>query len=283
MGVCCGCDSKQDIVTEIKKASAADGSVAVLNSRLISTDNTNVEQILLKHKENPLKEYSLLLFQELNKFRTEPHQFYAESLKYGFDDIVKELMYIKNKKIKKDLKLEWSTKKEIVINNIMNDENIKDIKTKLSIIKQKFESVFDIIILFVQGNFDNTKDSLWKVLNNFKKLDEKIFKNLILNKIDYCVIYSIKSDNLIFKKLYKEENDNIDIDIDIDVIMENSEENKNDNNIDDNNFNDNNFNDNYNDNDNDKNDKIISFYFLFKYLEDNDKSYNMINNNVVCW
>ena len=279
MGVCCGCDSKQDIVTEIKKASAAEGSVAVLNSRLISTDNTNVEQILLKHKENPLKEYSLLLFQELNKFRTEPHQFYAESLKYGFDDIVKELMYIKNKKIKKDLKLEWSTKKEIVINNIMNDENIKDIKTKLSIIKQKFESIFDIIILFVQGNFDNTKDSLWKVLNNFKKLDEKIFKNLILNKIDYCVIYSIKSDNLIFRKLYKEDNDNIDIDIDadVDIIIEKKDENNN---------NDDNNDDNKDDNDNiekDNENKIISFYFLFNYLEDDDRSYNMINNNVVYW
>lgn len=255
MGVCCGCDSKQDILTEIKKASVADGSVAVLNSRLISTDNTNVEQILLKHKENPLKEYSLLLFQELNKFRTEPHKFYAESLKYGFDDIVKELMYIKNKKIKKDLKLEWSTKKEIIINNIMNDENIIDIKTKLSIIKQKFESVFDLIILFVQGNFDDIKDSLWKVLNNFKKLDEKIFKNLILNKIDYCVIYSIKSDNLIFKKLYKEENDNIDIDIDVDVdiIIEKKDENNNNDDYDNNNI--------IKDNENENKNKIILINF----------------------
>ena len=284
MGVCCGCDSKQDILTEIKKASVADGSGTVLNQRLLLSDSNNAEQILLKQKENPLKEYSLLLFQELNKFRTEPHQYYEESLKYHFDDIVKDLMYIKDKKIRRDLKLEWSTKKEIIINNIMNDESIKDIRTKLNIIKQKFESIFDIIILFVQDNYNNVKNSLWEALNNFKKLDEDIFRNLILNKIDYCVIYSIKCDNLIFKKLYKEENDNIDIDIDIDVIMENSEENKNDNNIDDNNFNDKNFNDNnLYDNYNDKNDKIISFYFLFKYLEDNDKSYNMINNNVVCW
>ena len=269
MGVCCGCDSKQDILTEIKKASVAEGSVAILNSRLISTDNTNAEQILLKQKENPLKEYSLLLFQELNKFRTEPHQYYTESLKYNFDDIVKELMYIKNKNIKKDLKLEWSTKKEIIINNIMNDESIKDIKTKLSIIKQKFESIFDIIILFVQSDYDNIKDSLWEVLFNFKKLDEKIFKNIILNKIDYCVIYSIKSDNLIFKKLYKEENDNIDIDIDVDVdiiIEKRDEKNKNE----------------IVENEIENKNKIISFYFLFNYLDDDDKSHN-INNNVVYW
>ena len=178
-------------------------------------------------------------------------------------------MYIKNKNIKKDLKLEWSTKKEIIINNIMNDESIKDIKTKLSIIKQKFESIFDIIILFVQSDYDNIKDSLWEVLFNFKKLDEKIFKNIILNKIDYCVIYSIKSDNLIFKKLYKEENDNIDIDIDVDVdiiIEKRDEKNKNE----------------IVENEIENKNKIISFYFLFNYLDDDDKSHN-INNNVVYW
>ena len=86
-----------------------------------------------------------------------------------------------------------------------------------------------------------------------------------LHKIDYCVIYSIKSDNLIFKSLYKEENDNIDIDIDIDIIVDKFEREDN-NKTDKGNIN-----------------KIISFYFLFNYLDDDDKSYNMINNNVVCW
>ena len=124
MGVCCGCDSKQDILTEIKKASVAEGSACIQNNKLIITDATNAEQILLKQKENPLKEYSLLLFQELNNFRIEPHLYYAESVKYNFDDIVQELIYIKNKKIKRDLKLQWSTKKEIIINNIMNDESL---------------------------------------------------------------------------------------------------------------------------------------------------------------
>ena len=248
----------------------AEGTVDNLNSHLISTDNTNAEQILLKQKENPLKEYSLLLFQELNRFRTEPDDYYAESVKYKFDDVVKELMYIKSKNIKKDLKLEWSTKKEIIINNIMNDESIKDMKTKLSIIKQKFESIFDIIILFVQGNYDNIRDSLWQVLYNFKNLDEKIFKNIILNKIDYCVIYSINGDNLIFKKLKREAGNNIDINIDSDmdiIIDKKNEKNKKE----------------ICDNENGNKNKIISFYFLFNYLEDENKSYNIANNNVVYW
>ena len=268
MGVCCGCDSKQDILTEIKKSSVAEGSAAAQNSRLIYTEATNAEQILLKRKENPLKDYSLLLFQELNKFRTEPENFYNESLKYNFDDIVNELITLKNQK--KDLKLEWSTKKEIVINNIMNDESIKDIRTKLGIIKQKFESIFDLIIIIVQGSYDNVNESLWEALSNFKEMDEKKFKNIILGKIDYCVIFSIKSDDLIIKKLNKDEGDDDNIDIDIEKYEEKEEEKEED------------------ENDNKETDKaidkIISLYFLFNHLDEDDKSYNnIINNNVVCW
>ena len=266
MGVCCGCDSKQDILTEIKKGSMAEGSAEAQYSKLILADASNAEQILLKQKENPLKEYSLLLFQELNKFRTEPQNYLSEGIKYNFGDIVNELIKIKKERMK-DLKLEWSTKKEIVINNIMNDESIKDIRTKLGIIKQKFESIFDLIILFVQGNYVNIKESLWEVLDNFKKLDENKFIDIILNKIDYCVIYSIKSDNLIFKKLCNEEGDNIDIDI----VLEKDQNEE----------------DEYDNKETDKpnnNDKIISFYFLFNYLEEDDKNYNNItNNNVVSW
>ena len=183
-------------------------------------------------------------------------------------------MHIKNKNIKKDLKLEWSTKKEITINNIMNDESIKDIKTKLSIIKEKFESFFEMIILFVQGDYNNVRESLWEVLTNFKKLDEKIFIHTILNKIDYCVIYSIKNNDLIFRRLYTEENDidNLDIDIDIDIIMERKDENNNENESLENGK-----------ENNENNNKIISFYFLFNYLDDDDKTNNIINSNVVNW
>ena len=38
-----------------------------------------------------------------------------------------------------------------------------------------------------------------------------------------------------------------------------------------------------NDNENENKNKIISFYFLFNYLEEEDKSYNIANNNVVYW
>ena len=236
MGVCCNCD-KQDILTEIKKGTMAEGSATVNNFKYIISEGVNSEKILLKQKENPLKEYSLLLFQELNKFRTEPQSYYAESIKYNFDDLVKELIEAEKEK---DLKLQWSTKKETIINNIFNDQNIVQIKSKLISIKENFESIYELIILFVQGKCGNVKESLWSVLNSLKNLDEKKFKDIILNKIDYCVIYSVKSEDLVFSE--KDINDK-----------------------------------------NEDKDTIVSFYFLFKYLDDNDTRYNLISNDVVGW
>ncbi len=191
----------------------------------------------MKVKENPLKEYSLQLFQEFNKFRTEPQSYYKESIKYYYDDVVKELIEAEKEK---DLKLKWSTKKEIIINNIFNDQNVKQIKSKLILIKENFESIYDLIILFVQGKIGNVKESLWNVLDNLKKLDEKKFKEIILNKIDYCVIYSIKNEDLIFQDKDNDKNEDDDI--------------------------------------------VVSFYFLFNYLEDNtERSYNLIDSNAICW
>ena len=236
MGVCCNCD-KQDIYTEIKKGTIAEGTATMNNLKYIIADGVNSEQILLKLKENPLKEYSLQLFQELNKFRTEPQKYYKESIKYNFDDIVKELIDVEKEK---DLKLKWSTKKEIIINNIFNDQNIKQIISKLVSIKENFESIYDLIILFVEGKYGNIKKSLWNFLSNLKNLDEKKFKEIILNKIDYCVIYSIKYEDLIFL-----DKDNTD-----------KKEDK---------------------------DSIISFYFLFNYLDDKDNSYNLISNDAIGW
>ena len=236
MGVCCNCD-KQDILTEIKKGTMAEGSATVNNFKYIISEGVNSEKILLKQKENPLKEYSLLLFQELNKFRTEPQSYYAESIKYNFDDLVKELIEAEKEK---DLKLQWSTKKETIINNIFNDQNIVQIKSKLISIKENFESIYELIILFVQGKYGNVKESLWSVLNSLKNLDEKKFKDIILNKIDYCVIYSVKSEDLVFSE--KDINDK-----------------------------------------NEDKDTIVSFYFLFKYLDDNDTRYNLIRSDVVGW
>ena len=258
--VCCKDESRSDLVTEIKKGSVVEGSF--YNSKFL-TDSSSPEQILLKQKENPLKDYSLLLFQELNKFRLEPHKYYVESIQYDLTNVVKELINNKNndEKNKKDLELKWSSKNEIIIYNIMQDKTSNDILIKLKKIKERFEQIFDLIILYVIGNYNNIKQSVWNVLLNFRKLEEEKFNKIITDKIDYCVIYSIQGDNIILKNLINKEKIKA-MDSDEDDIY-NLEKNENDginNNI---------------------KDKIISFYFLFICLDNDNK--NLENSNVVYW
>ena len=259
--ICCKYESKSDIATEIKKASIPESSLTLYNSKFL-TDTTNTEQILLRQKENPLKDYSLLLFQEFNKFRLEPHQYYLKSIQYNLTNIVRELIKNQNKeKNKKDLELKWSSKNEIIIYNIMQDKSTDDIIAKLKQIKKKFEKIYDLVILYVLGNYDNIKESLWDVLQNFKKLSENKFNQIMTNKIDYCVIYSIECEDIILKKL-----NNRATEIDMNFYMINTNNNS----------------DNEGNNFNYK-DKIISFYFLFICLEDDIKSSYLENSDVVYW
>ena len=258
--VCCKDESRSDLVTEIKKGSVVEGSF--YNSKFL-TDSSSPEQILLKQKENPLKDYSLLLFQELNKFRLEPHKYYVESIQYDLTNVVKELINNKNndEKNKKDLELKWSSKNEIIIYNIMQDKTSNDILIKLKKIKERFEQIYDLIILYVIGNYNNIKQSVWNVLLNFRKLEEEKFNKIITDKIDYCVIYSIQGDNIILKNLInKEKRKSMDINEEDIYNIENNENNVINNTI---------------------KDKIISFYFLFICLDNDNK--NLENSNVVYW
>ena len=258
--VCCKDESRSDLVTEIKKGSVVEGSF--YNSKFL-TDSSSPEQILLKQKENPLKDYSLLLFQELNKFRLEPHKYYVESIQYDLTNVVKELINNKNndEKNKKDLELKWSSKNEIIIYNIMQDKTSNDILIKLKKIKERFEQIFDLIILYVIGNYNNIKQSVWNVLLNFRKLEEEKFNKIITDKIDYCVIYSIQGDNIILKNLInKKKRKSMDINEEDIYNIENNENNVINNTI---------------------KDKIISFYFLFICLDNDNK--NLENSNVVYW
>ena len=258
--ICCKYESRCDLVTEIKKGSIVEGSL--YNSKFI-TDSSSPEHIILKQKENPLKDYSLLLFQELNKFRLEPHKYYVESIQYNLTNVVSELIKNENNENnKKDLELKWSSKNEIIIYDIMQDKSSYDIMTKLKQIKERFEHIFDLIILYVIGNYNNIKESLWNVLKNFRKLGGNKFNKIITDKIDYCVIYSIHGDNILLKNLFnKEKRDTTYIDEDIQNIknMGNGDIN------------------------NSIKNKIISFYFLFICLDYANKNSNLENSDVVYW
>jgi hypothetical protein len=258
--ICCKYDSKSDAANEIKKPTNLENSLTLYNSKNL-TDSSNAEQIILRQKENPLKDYSLLLFQELNTFREEPHKYYLESIQYNLTNIVKELIKNKNKeKNKKDLKLKWSSKIEIIIYDIMQNKSNNDIIIKLKEIKKKFEKIYDLLILYVIGNSENIKESLWDFLNNFKKSNEKKFNEIMTNKIDYCVIYSIQCEDIILQKLYHRANE---LDPEFYKINNDNNDNKE-------------MNDNYKE-------KIISFYFLFICLEDGIKTSSLENSDVVYW
>ena len=265
--ICCKNDSKYDLMTEIKKGSVEGLSSTLHRQSKLYSETTTAEQIILKQQENPLKDYSLLLFQELNNFRLQPHKYYVGSIQYDLTYILKELIKNKNdENNKKDLELKWSSKNEIIIYNIMQDKT-KDINSKLKSIIKRFDSIFDLIILYIIGNYNNIKESIWKVLLSFKKLDEKKFNTIILNKIDYCVIYSIQYEEEISKKLNRKFKRNSDLETDI-YNIENIEESTN------------NYDTNIN---NDIGDQIISFYFLFICNEENSQNYNFENTNVVNW
>ena len=264
--VCCKYESKSDIVTEIKRGSNAEGTFTLGTSKFL-TDTSSPEHIIFKQKENPFKDYSLLLFQELNNFRLEPHKYYVESIQYNLTNVVKELIKNKNnEKDQKDLQLKWSSKNEIIIYNIMQDKKTNDIATKLKKIKRRFAKIFDLIILYVIGNYDTIKNSVWMVLKNFKNLGEKRFNKIITNKIDYCVIYSLQCDNVILKSLNIKGNRHIPVNGDYEIK-----------NLENNNYTP------YEEVNYSLRDKIISFYFLFICLDDKNRNSNLENSDVVYW
>ena len=220
---CSNCRSTEDIIKEIK----SDGS---------SIDNPSFQKEpascdigidnISKPKEfhNPYTDYSLALFERFNLIRTEPIKFYSESDKYNLSTIIEELI----EKNDKSLKLTWSTKKEKIINNIMKDNRIYDIRKKLNLIKGYFYKEFDIKIYYAKGNFKKIDDALWDVLNELKNLKEDKLRKFLTDKIDYCVIYSMNEDDMKF------DNDNGTKD-------DNNKDNKN------------------------NNESIISFFILFNH------------------
>ena len=194
---CSNYKMRDDILEEIKSdASSQNGHNNNLPSNNFSTKNNSKP----KEFQNPYIDYSLALFQRFNLIRTEPLKFYSESDKYNLSKIIEELI----DKNDKTLKLTWSSKKEKIINNIMRDNRVSDIRKKLNLIKRYFSNEFDIKIYYAKGNFTRIDDALWNVLFGLRNLSEDKLRKFLTDKIDYCVIYSINEDDLKFDS----ENDN---------------------------------------------------------------------------
>ena len=187
---CSNCKINEDTFEEIKNDSISqNGHKAGIFS---STDLTNNNKP--KEFRNPYIDYSLALFQRFNLIRTEPLKFYSESDKYNLSKIIEELI----DKNDKSLRLTWSAKKEKIINNIMRDHRVSDIRKKLNLIKRYFCKEFDIKVYYAKGNFARIDDALWNVLFGLRNLGEEKLRKFLTDKIDYCVIYSINEDDLKF-------------------------------------------------------------------------------------
>ena len=194
---CSNCKMRDDILEEIKSDSSSQKGH---HNKLGLNDFGVTNNSKPKEFQNPYIDYSLALFQRFNLIRTEPLKFYSESDKYNLSKIIEELI----DKNDKTLKLTWSAKKEKIINSIMRDNRINDIRKKLNIIKNHFSKEFDIKIYYAKGNFARIDDALWNVLFGLRNISEEKLRKFLTDKIDYCVIYSINEEDLKF------DNDNLD-------------------------------------------------------------------------
>ena len=195
---CSNCKNNEDLFSEIKS------DLSSKNDKIVKMNSSDFSNIKNKQKnlENSHMEYSLALFQRYNLIRTEPIKFYSESEKYNLSHIIEELMDKKDK----SLKLTWSTKKEKIINTIMNDDRVPDIRKKLNLIKRYFSKEFDIKVYYAKGNFARIDDALWNVLYGLRNLGEDKLRKFLTEKIEYCVIYSMNEDDMKFDN----ENENKD-------------------------------------------------------------------------
>ena len=201
---CSNCKMRDDILEEIKSdTSSKNGHHNKLGSNDFGITNNSKP----KEFQNPYIDYSLALFQRFNLIRTEPLKFYSESDKYNLSKIIEELI----DKNDKTLKLTWSAKKEKIINSIMRDNRVNDIRKKLNIIKNHFSKEFDIKIYYAKGNFARIDDALWNVLFGLRNIGEEKLRKFLTDKIDYCVIYSINEEDLKFDNDNLDEKDNKDL------------------------------------------------------------------------
>ena len=192
---CSNCKGNEDIINEIKSDSSSVDEHSFHEEGPASSDLTKTNINKPKDFRNAYTDYSYALFQRFNLIRTEPLKFYSESDKYNLSSIIEELI----DKNDKSLKLTWSTKKEKIINSIMRDNRVPDIRKKLNLIKKYFSKEFDLKVYYAKGNFARIDDALWNVLFGLKNLSEEKLRKFLSEKIDYCVIYSINEDDMKFE------------------------------------------------------------------------------------
>ena len=212
MGSCCGCGAKLETTKEAEYL--YEGSLR--NMKLMNFNEKNLynqssEKILLQPEQSPLREYSMNLFEKLNNIRSDPINYYNESVSYNVNDIIEILM--KKKGNKESYALTWSTRKEREIIKILQNAKLTDINQKIARIKKIFEPDYEVIVFCAKNNLKlNDKESnegLWSLFKEIKKMDDNSKDKIFKRKIDYFIIYSVYEDQLVTETETKTDVNNI--------------------------------------------------------------------------
>ena len=188
MGIsCCSFSANDDLMDEIRK----DAKIVQYETKDVNEDllhgllkQRTKEKIVFEVKDNPLEEYSKLVFQFLNLLRSKPQAFINKGSQYGIEHSLNNIV-----KHKPPPQIAWSTKKSRMISDYFQSHknSFKSTQTKINDIKAKYKSDFMIDTYISEGNAINEEICIWNLLSQVGETERE---HLLLHTYSYCIIYS---------------------------------------------------------------------------------------------
>ena len=190
MGIsCCSFTANDELMDEIRK----DAKIVQYEHKDNNNDDLlqgilkqrTKEKILFEVKDNPLEEYSKLVFQFLNLLRSKPQTFINKAYQYGIEHSFNNVIINHNS----PPQMAWSTKKSRMISDyFQNTKNtFKSTQSKINDIKSKYKNDFVIETYISEGKSVNEEICIWNLLS---QLTEQQREHLLLEAYAYCTIYS---------------------------------------------------------------------------------------------
>ena len=190
MGICCSNrPTRDDLMDEIRR----DARISEYETKDNNNDDLfksltspqTKEKIIFEVRDNPLEDYSKVVFQKLNDIRTNPILFYGESKKEGTSNIIEKLVGTETK----PSLFSWSTKKSRIISDFFqNSKNsFKTTHQKIKEIKEKYENDYIIYTFEAKGNVAEPNRCIWNLIKKYSEPERDLF---LCESFAYCVIYS---------------------------------------------------------------------------------------------
>ena len=208
MGIsCCSFTANDDLMDEIRK----DAKIVQYERKDNNEDllqglikQRTKEKIVFEVKDNPLEEYSKLVFQFLNLLRSKTQAFINKACQYGIEHSFNNII-----KHSSPPQIAWSTKKSRMISDyFQNTKNtFKSPQIKINDIKAKYTSDFIIEDYISEGNFINEELCIWTLLS---QVSESQREHLLLEGYSYCTIHSEIEANVDGELLSLPNNNNTD-------------------------------------------------------------------------